>query len=337
MMPTLLTNRKMSPELRARVEASVTGRQPTEGSRWTPRSKMWLRALGAAAVVAAVAGVGLSKQQADRELEAQRAQLLEGWQKRAAGLDAEERAIAARVEPWLRRGAGQYAGDWVAEEVDGADRLDKVLGRPTVYVRGPRERFANGDALATIALDAAKDAFVLCLLDPPRNRHEKAILKRVRSAYGKDERMQRATANVASLGAAFAGLPVLAPEWRERIAKADDPRELSDLERALRRAPVEAAKRAAKATLLLYVMDEANDRPGPSELDGERPHDVRVGLVDLAREKPLLRARLRVDPSWLSDMTRAEFARGMDSCTLAYDVRQAVTAPEAEAESVLAR
>ncbi len=52
---------------------------------------------------------------------------------------------------------------------------------------------------------------------------------------------------------------------------------------------------------------------------------MRVGLVDLEKDKVLLKLRRHVDPSWLSDATRAEYARGADSCTLAMDVRSALS------------
>jgi hypothetical protein len=72
-------------------------------------------------------------------------------------------------------------------------------------------------------------------------------------------------------------------------------------------------------------MDEPGDRSIPAELDGERPHHVRVGLVDLASKKQLLALRRKVDPSWLSPTARAEYASGIDACTLALDVRAEVT------------
>ena len=78
--------------------------------------------------------------------------------------------------------------------------------------------------------------------------------------------------------------------------------------------------------MLLFAIDEPGERTAVSELDGEKPHWVRVGLIDLTTGQLLLRLRRRVDPSGLSEVTRAEYARGVDDCSLALDVRQAVTA-----------
>jgi predicted RNA binding protein with dsRBD fold (UPF0201 family) len=74
----------------------------------------------------------------------------------------------------------------------------------------------------------------------------------------------------------------------------------------------------------LLALDEPGDQGGPTELDGERPHSVRVGLVDLSTKKVLLRMRRHVDPRWLSASARAELASGIDSCELALQVHKAV-------------
>ena len=81
---------------------------------------------------------------------------------------------------------------------------------------------------------------------------------------------------------------------------------------------------AAKARQLLAVMDEPGDPKAPAELDGERPHAVRVTLTDLSSGQIRLRYRATVDPSWLSPTTRAEYASGIDGCALAVDLRNAL-------------
>jgi hypothetical protein len=81
--------------------------------------------------------------------------------------------------------------------------------------------------------------------------------------------------------------------------------------------------------MLLMVMDESGDGKGPTELDGERPHDVRVALVDLASARMVLRLRRHVDPAWIGTAARSEHASGLDGCALAFDVREAARAPSA--------
>ena len=77
---------------------------------------------------------------------------------------------------------------------------------------------------------------------------------------------------------------------------------------------------------MLFAIDEPGEAGVAAELDGERPHQVRIGVVDLAADKVLLRLRRKVDPSWISSNARAEFASGIDSCGLALDVHAAVGA-----------
>jgi hypothetical protein len=132
------------------------------------------------------------------------------------------------------------------------------------------------------------------------------------------------TVNVQRLYHALAGLPFLNPNWARRVVEAETQHDITRLERTFERAPLKAAKLAAQASLLLFAMDEA-DGTGPTELDGERAHHVRVGLVDLDTEQLLLRLRRYVDPSWISANARAEYASGIDSCALGADVRAAVT------------
>jgi hypothetical protein len=72
------------------------------------------------------------------------------------------------------------------------------------------------------------------------------------------------------------------------------------------------------------VVDEPGDAKAAAELDGERPHAVRVIVTDLASDQLQLRFRHDVDPSWLSAGARAEYASGIDSCALALDLRAAL-------------
>jgi hypothetical protein len=135
--------------------------------------------------------------------------------------------------------------------------------------------------------------------------------------------MEQRTANVRRLHEAAAGLPVLLPPWAARVRQARDLPELQGLRRELERAPMAAAKQAARAEVLLVALDEPGDGKGPTELDGERPHQVRVALVDLKSDRVLLRVRRQVDPSWISATARSEYAGGLDACALGYDLRSA--------------
>jgi hypothetical protein len=322
---TLLVTDKMSPALRARIEASVRGHRGKPGRRGAPSLMGLLRLSLVVCFVLAISTFVMARRRAAAELESDRANLLERFRREAKGLTAEQRAIGERVHGLLEQAAGPYTGDAVVAELRGAAGFAGVLARPTVYVRGPVQSFTRPSGVRESAVASFSDAFVLCLLDPPSTRTEKLLLNRARSAYAGGERVERAAPHVSRLYHALAGLPFLAPSWEARVKEAEKARELALLRRDFERAPLAGAKAAAKAELLLYAMDEPGDRSVPAELDGERPHHVRVGLVDLASNKQLLALRRKVDPSWLSPTARAEYASGIDACSLALDVRAEVT------------
>ncbi len=285
---------------------------------------MGLRVVALATIAAALVWLVLTKRQADQETETLRAALIERWQQARAPLSASQlelpRRLLALVKPELQR----YSGDLVTARAR-APQLARLLAEPTVYVRGPLATLGQAAGLEQSARESVKDAFLLCLLDPPEKRSEKALLGRVKSAYAAGDRMQRATAQVTRLGDAFVGLPFLDAGWREQVVRAKHHQELERLESSFARAPIQAARAALQARQLLFVVDEPGAASAITELDGEKPHDVRVGLVDLSTGQLLLRLRRRVDPSGLSDATRAEYARGVDDCGLALDVRDAAT------------
>jgi hypothetical protein len=321
-MPTFLTTRKMSPALAARVEASVRGRRPGMRASSGLRLVSLLRLAGIALIVGLTCWLLLQRRRAQQELEQERGDLIERVRRESAGLRPVDRALVSRVEAWLARSAGAYEGDSVSAELRGAAAFAAATRRPMVYIRGPLPGIASSAGVAESAAASFKDAFVLCLLSPPAARTEKALLAKARAAHAGDERMLPA-AHIERLHDAVVGFPIFEPAWEERVAAAETQSELKQLQAILRRAPLEAAKRAARAELLLFVLDEPGDGSGPTELDGERPHHVRVGLLELATERLLLRLRRHVDPGWISAALRAEYAMGMDGCSLALDVRSA--------------
>jgi hypothetical protein len=324
LIATLLVTDRMSPELRARIEASVRGRRSTRGPSTVPLARALVRFTLVLTVLGLAVTLILARSRATAELEAERAALLAKIRSEAGTLTPGEMGITRRVEAWLSRSSGTYGGDTVAGELRAAGAFAATLRRPTVYVRGPVESFARSAGVAESASVSYSDAFVLCLLDPPGSRSEKALLGRARSALGGGERVARVAPHVARLHHAVLGLPLLTAGFEKRVQEARRAPEIALLRRELERAPLAGAKAAAKAELLLFAMDEPGDKSKPAELDGERPHYVRVGLVDLPAERLLLELRRHVDPSELSAAARAEYAMGIDSCTLALDVRAEV-------------
>ncbi len=323
-MRSFLITRRMSPELSARVAASLGGRGGTSGSRLVPRVLSLLRLGMFLTIACALVWLVVSRRRANQDLESARAELLARVRREAVALTPRERNLGGRVKPWLEREAGIYAGDLLTAELRAAGGLAAVLARQSVYVRGPVASFVSQRGIEESAAASGKDPLVLCLLSPAASRTEKALLAKVRAAYRSSEAAV-STAQVQRLYHALVALPFLAPSWQARVLAAEQQRDVEKLARTFDRVPLVSMRLAAKASFLLFAMDEA-DGVGPAELDGERAHHVRVGLVDLATETLLLRLRRRVDPSWLSPTVRAEYASGIDGCSLALDVHASLAA-----------
>ncbi len=319
-MPTFLTTSKMDPALAERIDASVRGKQGARRS--AARSRRIVSLLRLVLVVTVALGIYnivVGRRESKRALERTRASLLESVRVQSESLSAEDRAAMSRVASWLVPLTGPYEGDLVDAELRAPGKLAATLARPLVYVRGTAEALRSPEGITLAASTSTKDALVLCLLEPPESRAEKLLVDKVRIAYAAGWNLESRTPNVRRLNDAVVGLPFLLPPWSERV-RAADATELARLRTELERAPIARAKEAAKANLLLVAIDEPGDGSGPTELDGERPHPVRVVLVDLATSKVLLRSRHSVDPSGITPAKRATYASGIDSCVLALDV-----------------
>lgn len=316
-MPTFLVTAKMSPELAARVEASVTGRRSSPARRRLFTSVA--RAAGALALAWLVTSVVAEKRRAHEEIHRARSSLLETVRAAAATVSDDDRQAHVRIESWLVRLAGPYEGDHVSPDVARA-----LLERPSVYVRGARDMFTPGDAMTVAVHDSVKDPFLVCLLDPPASRTEKALLAQAHLALVGGSHLEEATANVRRVEDARAALPVLEPAFLQSIENAPDLPQIAALRTRFEKAPIAQATRAMRAEWLIAVMDETESSTGPTELDGERAHDVRIAIVDLRASHVLLRVKRRVDPSWISAQHRTQYSTVLDSCALAYDVREAL-------------
>ncbi len=322
-MGTFLTTRRMSPELAARVLASVRGKRGAKPSSGTQRARkiiIGVARLGAAAAVATVIFlVVLRERQKQDEFERAREAVLEAATAAMAPLSSSDLSAEARIESWLQRGSVAYEGDFVADALRAPGGLDGALAQGSVYVRGTTDQLRTASGIAQAAAVSVKDPFVTCLFAPPATRSERALLEKVHGAYAGDTPAR--AAGLRRLRDVQLGLPFLAPSWAAKVASAASWDELHVLRRAFEEAPIAAATLGLKAGLLIFAVDEPGDPKGPAELDGERPHPVRVGLVDLASSTVLLRLRKPVDPSGFSADKRPLYASGIDSCALAYDVR----------------
>jgi hypothetical protein len=325
-VPTLLVTKNMSPALAARVQAAVSGHR-TGAARRAPL-KALLRLFTFIFLIASIASVLHFRRQQALERENRRGALLQTIATEAGKLSRKDRELPRSIAAAIAlETAANYAGDTIAEDLRSRASLDETLSHPIVYMRAPRESLAQPARLAELAESSAKDAFVLCLLAPPDARSEKALRAKASTASAQGKGMQ-ATAHVERLAPLLQVMPLLERGWAERVQGTESIPALHQLQNLLEAAPFPAAVRAAKARQLLLVADETLSATGPTELDGERTHAVRVVLTDLNDGEIRLRLRRTVDPSWLSEATRAQFASGADSCALAMDIRQAaVTVP----------
>jgi hypothetical protein len=225
-----------------------------------------------------------------------------------------------RAESAVKRLASSYEGDLRSPEL----ALDAILARPMVYVSGLVNDFAGDRPVATAASESTKDALLYCLFAPPTARDEKTLHAKIlewRALPGLDER----TPNVSLLRDAEGGIPLLLPKWIEQVKKASSGIELGQLESAFARSPVEKAKRAAGARILLVALDEGI---GAAAFEGDREHHTRVLLFDLALDKPLLRLRKHVDPSFIPEARRRKYSVEIDQCAIAFDVRASIAPPK---------
>jgi hypothetical protein len=317
----LLVTRTMSPALAARVQAAVSGR------RGRGRSfKALLRFLTVTFVIVSAVGVARFRQQRIQRLESERTELLSTLEQAGKSLTRSDRELPRRVAAAVAlESSPNYAGDRLPEAPFPDADLTEALAEPMLYVRGPLDGLARPDRLSDIAASSSKDAFVLCLLAPPEARTEKALRLKASAAGAQSKSTLQVSAHVERLAPLLQALPLMGRDWAERIRVAETSEALEKLAKVVAAAPLAVAVRAAKARRLLLVLDENGAATGPTELDGERAHPVRVVLVDLTNGESRLRFRGQVDPGWLSDQARSAYASGIDSCALALDFRQALS------------
>ncbi len=313
----------MSPALRARLEASVSGRRAGDARPWAPSRAALIRVAILVGMLALLATILLAKHRSEQELAQQRATLLARLRGERSGLPANFRTLVSRQYLWFESSARAYAGDQIDPSIRENAAFTAELSRRMLYVRGPLESFARPTGIAESAAHSYRDAFLLCLLDPPLARSEKVLLSRARKALSGGEQTLVA-AHVTRYLELLVGLPYLLPDWEARVQVAESSFDLEKLASHFDQAPIQAAKQAAQAELGLLVMDEPNDGSGPTELDGACPHYVRVELRELRTNKLLLRLRRHVDPGWISPNVRWEHANGINSCGLGLDIREQV-------------
>lgn len=314
-MATFLTTPRMSPELRARVERAVSPKARARhraayvgmSGTFAGRSRLgWARALPLLAA-GGVAGLAIAGYAYDRRaVEAERGAILQALDARSAALPAGHERLLATIEPLIVGAArAREPGDVVDPSLRGA--LDAALRRPALYVHGAAADLGDPQKIGLAARASDKDGFLLCLFDPPPSASEHDRLVKVRGVYFAGAKLDADTARVRRVAEARTALALTGPAFENRVREATDFPTLHRLRKDLEASPLELARQAASAELLLVVADT------PAE-------PSRVTLVDLATGKILLRVRRKVHDLGTS-AAAALHREQLEGCDLALSVR----------------
>lgn len=320
-MPSFLTTSRMHPALKRRIEASVRGKTRGQGPRSGPSTTAALRALAVVVVGAVVWTVAQEVRNRSAQLEAARGALERRVERLHTSLGPKERQLWERVHPWLEAGAREAGADFVAPDLLEARSYQAWLERPALYVRGKVESFAEPSAARQAALESFPDAFAWCLLQPPPSRDEREIATHVGAVKSRALRGDPPLGALRPLQDALVALHYSMPDWLTSVRASERLDRVQQLERDWEQAKVEDKRAALAAELLIYLLDEPKKPGSVVELDGASEHWVRVGVVDLGSNRPLLRARRHLDPSWISETRRVRIASALDGCRLAFDLR----------------
>ncbi|TKD11834.1 hypothetical protein [Polyangium fumosum] len=319
-MATFLVTPRMNPALRARVERAVSpkarARHHAAGlsmaspfaSREGFRPAKLLPLLAIVLIGGLFAAMTIHER---RELEADRAALLGEIDGLRPGLPPGHEVLVADTERLLVEAAADGEPPEIIDPaLRAAGALDATLRRPALYVRAPAAELREVRGIDDAARGSDKDAFLVCLMFPPTATSERDLLAKVRGVYFAGAKVDNETANVRRLAELRVGLAVLAPAFESSVRTAQDRNVLKRMRKDLQKAPVDLAKKAAAAELMLVVADT--------------PAGARVTLFDLAAKKPLLRVLRRHEELTLTSLG-ATHREELEACSLAVAVRRAVT------------
>ncbi|WP_437275036.1 hypothetical protein WME90_27720 [Sorangium sp. So ce375] len=325
-MATFLTTERMNPALRARVERAASHRARARhhaaragikgtfaSERRIGRARLLTLLTAAAIVLLAIAMYVHDR----RAVEAERRALLTVLDERRAGFPAGYETFVEATDRWIGEAASDGdPADVVDPSLRAPGALDALLRRPAVYVRAPRAELGDVRRIDDAARGSDKDAFLLCLLQPPPSSSEHDLLTKVRGVYFGGTKVDEETANVRRLAEARRGLAVLGPAFEGSVRAARDVAALRRHRKELDQSPIELAKKAAGAEVLIIVAESPVETKTSAS-------SARVSLVDLAAKKVLLRVGRRVDEQGLSPMGVLHREQ-IEGCGLAFAVRRSV-------------
>jgi len=318
-MPSFLLNERMNPELKRRVRLSLksdlrerAGGQSARQGHWAVRAMMVLGVIGLASFLT------VTYRQSRAELARERAQLLSAYQRQAAVFDAAFRARTEKVERLLAHAHEPYVGDWIDPGIRQAGALDALLAQPLSYVRGPIRGFLSDAERRQTSKEAGPEALIRCLVDPPASIKESELLRHLGRIY-QPKRFVGRFYDFENARGAFAFLD---SGFEDEVRHADRMKQLLAQSRELREQKLGQAAEARQVRLFVSVFDEPKDRGAAADFDGEAVHYLRLSVLDLDTPRVWLRVRRQVDPQWISEKSRLAYSRELDSCRLAYELRQ---------------
>lgn len=321
-MPTFLVTPKMSPQLRERVAASVRGRRVRRQFEANATRRTALIRLVVVVVVAAIAVAVVHEQQTrTAQLNAAKKALLQSRAELRATLTPSALAIGERLTRALRHEANALHVPVRDESLRSTNGWDTLLARPLIYTRAEIALLEPPERLEATVSESRIDAFVACLKHPPGDRSEKELMKRVSDAYGSGP--HEFTQNVYRAHDALLTLRLLDPAIDRQIERADELQPVVHFQQTWEDAQLDARLPAVFGEVFLMLLDEPKTPNTPVELDGASVHGVRVVIVDISREhdQVLLRSHHDLNPSWVSERRRHQYALGLEGCRLAYDLR----------------
>jgi len=309
-MPSFLITSTMPKALRLRVEASLEAdlRQRTLfPGRSRPRK--YLRALLALAVLGLAVMLVVTYRQSRREVEQKRAAILAEYQKATGALPPSKRRSVRALAEGLGRIA-HTSGPW--SDVGDHEQLGALMDRRLLYVRGDAERIEKSSL--DIARESTLDALAICLAVPPANLRESTLLRAMSRVPSESQ--------LHALSEALAGGDFLGSGFVTQTNLAKHMQQLERLAARLQNPALARALGALEAEVLLLVVDEPKAAGVVSDFDGEAPHTLRLWMVDLASGRVVWQRRAQVDPGWISEKSRLAYSRALDSCRLAFELRQ---------------
>jgi hypothetical protein len=270
-----------------------------------------------------------------REMGSRKTSLLAKQRADDATIGKEWAPLRDRLEKFVIDRSGAFGGDDKVEPEAKAWSNHVATG---IYLRLRLEDAKTPEKIRTAAQDSAKDAFVGCLL-----KTEHAALAQGTPDASAFPDMPW------NLRQAYSATRILTPEWVSQVKDADESIRLRIFEQQYDKAQRDEIPKAIdivkRADFFLLVLDEPADNPEdakPKWSDGGvdsaeealqlAPHWARVHVLDLAKDKEILRVRKRADGQFIfaagkpvtDEETLDAMKRQVNNCSLAGEVRSAI-------------